>query len=101
MSQHTFASQVEAQRVMSAWNVDALDFRVYRVKDPLEFFKHIEDPHQFGGRAPPRHAISPRSSASTSGSAACARDIRRRHPRSIHRIRQRALRSLARESRPT
>ena len=38
---------------MSAWNVDALEFRVYRVNDPLEFFKQIEDPHQFGGRAPP------------------------------------------------
>jgi alpha-2-macroglobulin len=52
MSQRTFASQSKPSIFMSAWNVDALDFRVYRVKDPLEFFKLIEDPHQFGGRAP-------------------------------------------------
>jgi uncharacterized protein YfaS (alpha-2-macroglobulin family) len=60
MSQRTFASQSKPSVLMSAWNVDALDFRVYRVKDPLEFFKLIEDPHQFGGRAPtPVRDLSP------------------------------------------
>ncbi len=28
--------------------VDHLDFRVYRVKDPLQFFKQLDDPHQMG-----------------------------------------------------
>jgi uncharacterized protein YfaS (alpha-2-macroglobulin family) len=60
MSQRTFASHSKPNVQMSAWNVDALDFRVYRVKDPLEFFKQIEDPHQFGGRAPrPAHDLTP------------------------------------------
>ena len=60
MSQHTFASQSKPSVLTSAWNVDALDFRVYRVKDPLEFFKLIEDPHQFGGRAPtPARDLTP------------------------------------------
>ncbi len=60
MSQHTFASQSKPSVFLSAWNVDALDFRVYRVKDPLEFFKQIEDPHQFGGRAPaPARDLTP------------------------------------------
>src|SRR5215831_3674016 len=41
---------------MSAWNVDSLEFRVYRVDDSLKFFQQIEDPHRFGGAvpAPPR-----------------------------------------------
>ncbi|MEJ7617020.1 MAG: hypothetical protein WKF30_08685 [Pyrinomonadaceae bacterium] len=28
--------------------VDHLDFRVYRVKDPVKFFKNLDDPHQIG-----------------------------------------------------
>ena len=52
MSQRTFPSQAQPSVLLSAWNVDALDFRVYRVKDVLEFFKLLEDPHQFGGHAP-------------------------------------------------
>ena len=52
MSQRTFASQSQPSILLSAWNVDALDFRVYRVKDVREFFKLLEDPHQFGGHAP-------------------------------------------------
>jgi hypothetical protein len=33
-------------------NVTSLEFRVYRVKDPLAFFQKLEDLHGFGGRAP-------------------------------------------------
>src|SRR5439155_835430 len=40
---------------LSAFNIDALEFRVYRVNDPLQFFRQLENPHQFGGR-PPRPA---------------------------------------------
>ncbi len=41
---------------LSAWNVDALEFRVYRVKDPQKFFEQLDDPHQFGRLSlqPPR-----------------------------------------------
>ncbi len=48
----TFGSNGKPQVGLSAWNVDSLEFRVYRVQDPLKFFQQIEDPHQFGGRAP-------------------------------------------------
>ncbi|MBY0373104.1 MAG: hypothetical protein K2Q23_03870, partial [Bryobacteraceae bacterium] len=41
---------------VEAWTsgVGALEFRVYRVKDPLAFFEQLEDPHSFGGQVPPR-----------------------------------------------
>jgi alpha-2-macroglobulin len=48
----TFASGGRPSVSLTAWNVDALEFRVYRVSDPLQFFEQLEDPHQFGGRAP-------------------------------------------------
>ena len=32
--------------------VNALEFRVYRVNDPVRFFEQLRDPHQFGGKAP-------------------------------------------------
>jgi uncharacterized protein YfaS (alpha-2-macroglobulin family) len=51
-SARTFGPHGKPSVSMSAWNVDALQFRVYRIHDPLQFFQQIEDPHQFGGRAP-------------------------------------------------
>ncbi|MBZ5607180.1 MAG: alpha-2-macroglobulin [Acidobacteriia bacterium] len=48
----TFGSNGKPQVGLSAWNVDSLEFRLYRIQDPLKFFQQIEDPHQFGGRAP-------------------------------------------------
>ncbi|HZI46414.1 MAG TPA: MG2 domain-containing protein, partial [Pyrinomonadaceae bacterium] len=39
----------ETARVWASYqNVDFLDFRVYRVKDPNKFFKQLDDPHQMG-----------------------------------------------------
>ena len=40
--------------VIQLWaqGVDTLQFRVYRVKDPVAFFGQLEDEHQFGGQAP-------------------------------------------------
>src|ERR1043166_4659696 len=39
----------ESARVWASYqNVDYLDFRVYRVKDPNKFFKQLDDPHQMG-----------------------------------------------------
>src|SRR6185369_11861577 len=49
----TFASNGKPSVELSALNVDSLEFRVYRVEDPIKFFQQIENPHQFGGRAAP------------------------------------------------
>jgi uncharacterized protein YfaS (alpha-2-macroglobulin family) len=38
---------------LSAQNVDQLEFRLYRVKDPVKFFRQLPDPRGFGGAAPP------------------------------------------------
>lgn len=39
----------ESARMWASYqNVDYLDFRVYRVKDPSKFFKQLDDPHQMG-----------------------------------------------------
>jgi len=39
----------ESARVWASYqNIDYLDFRVYRVKDPNKFFKQLDDPHQMG-----------------------------------------------------
>src|SRR5438093_1845525 len=37
-----------------AQGVDHLQFRVYRVHDPVAFFERLDDDHRFGGRAPRR-----------------------------------------------
>src|SRR3954470_17357763 len=39
----------ESARLWASYqNIDYLDFRVYRVKDPSKFFKQLDDPHQMG-----------------------------------------------------
>jgi uncharacterized protein YfaS (alpha-2-macroglobulin family) len=39
----------ESARVWASYqNIDYLDFRVYRIKDPNKFFKQLDDPHQMG-----------------------------------------------------
>src|SRR5690349_24871383 len=39
----------ESARLWASYqNVDYLDFRVYRIKDPNTFFKQLDDPHQMG-----------------------------------------------------
>jgi hypothetical protein len=48
----TFATDGKANVQLSAWNVDSLEFRVYRIEDPVAFFEQLPEPHQFGGRAP-------------------------------------------------
>src|SRR5262249_41154157 len=39
---------------MWSQNLDALEFRVYRVKDPILFFQKMEDVHRVGAAAAPR-----------------------------------------------
>jgi len=48
----TFAPGEKASVELSAADIMDLDFRVYRVDDPVKFFEQLEDPHMFGGRAP-------------------------------------------------
>jgi hypothetical protein len=48
----TFGAGGKASVQLSAWNVDSLEFRVYRIEDPVAFFEQLPEPHQFGGRAP-------------------------------------------------
>jgi alpha-2-macroglobulin len=58
-SSHTFGSNGAPTVALSASNVDALDFRVYRINDPVQFFQQLEDPHEFGGSVPrPPHQPS-------------------------------------------
>ena len=39
----------ETARLWTSYqNIDYLDFRVYRIKDPARFFKQLEDPHEMG-----------------------------------------------------
>ena len=39
----------ESARLWASYqNIDYLDFRIYRVKDPNKFFKQLDDPHEMG-----------------------------------------------------
>ena len=52
-SSRTFGSNGTPNVALSASNVDSLDFRVYRINDPVQFFEQLEDPHEFGGHVAP------------------------------------------------
>jgi|HubBroStandDraft_1064217.scaffolds.fasta_scaffold00002_19 uncharacterized protein YfaS (alpha-2-macroglobulin family) len=58
-SSRTYAPGQKVSIDMWAQNVDTLEFRVYRVNDPVKFFVDLGDAHQFGGRAPrPPHKLT-------------------------------------------
>ena len=46
----TYGTNERPRLWVSYQGVDSLDFRVYRVSDPVKFFKQLDDPHQFGDR---------------------------------------------------
>ncbi|MBK7929016.1 MAG: alpha-2-macroglobulin [Bryobacterales bacterium] len=49
----TFAPEEEPRVSVSASRVKQLEFRLYRVNDPVVFFEEkLQDEHQFGGQAP-------------------------------------------------
>ncbi|MCX6629556.1 MAG: MG2 domain-containing protein, partial [Candidatus Solibacter sp.] len=50
-SMRTFGAGGKPSVSLSAWNVAALEFRVYRIDDPVQFFQQLESAHEFGGRA--------------------------------------------------
>ncbi len=47
-SRQTFAPSQQPKVWISFRQVDHLDFRVYRVKDPIQFFSKLKDAHTFG-----------------------------------------------------
>jgi alpha-2-macroglobulin len=52
----TFRPNEKPKIQLYAHDVDALEFRVYKVKDPLKFFQQLDDVHQFGPQySPPEH----------------------------------------------
>ena len=52
-TQRTFAPGEKVGITYTAQNVASLEFRVYKVNDPVRFFQQLPDPHSFGGQAPP------------------------------------------------
>jgi len=46
----TYGTGDRARVWINYQGIDHLDFRVYRVKDPVKFFKQLADPHQMGER---------------------------------------------------
>lgn len=60
-SNQTFAEGAEPTVGVWAFGVTDLNFRVYRVDNPVAFFASLDEPHRFGGRAPqppsPRTAL--------------------------------------------
>jgi hypothetical protein len=51
-SSRTWTSRENPSVQVSAWDVESLEFRLYRVSDPLRFFSELKDLHEFGGREP-------------------------------------------------
>src|ERR1022692_291736 len=37
---------------VSSWGMESLEFRLYRIQDPVRFFADLKALHQFGGREP-------------------------------------------------
>lgn len=52
VSNRTFGVGEKASVTVSSSGMGSLEFRVYRVNDPVKFFEQLEDPHQFGGTHP-------------------------------------------------
>ena len=46
----TYSPNEPARLWASYQNIDHLDFRVYRIKDPNKFFKQLDDPHAMGDK---------------------------------------------------
>ena len=43
----TYATNERPRLWLSYRDIDAIDFRVYRVGDPAKFFRGLDDPHRF------------------------------------------------------
>jgi len=51
-SSRTFMPGEKPEIAVSAHNVKQLEFRVYRVNNPVKFFSQMQELHNFGGQAP-------------------------------------------------
>ncbi len=51
-SDRTYLPGEKAEVAVYSHNVSALQFRVYRVNDPVKFFSQLQEMHSFGGQAP-------------------------------------------------
>jgi len=51
-SNQTFGTHSKPSISISSWAVDSLEFRVYRIGDPVKFFQQLENAHQFGAHTP-------------------------------------------------
>ncbi len=51
-SSKTFLSGEKPEIAVNAHNVKQLEFRVYRVNDPVKFFGQMQELHNFGGQGP-------------------------------------------------
>lgn len=59
-SGRTFGPDEKAFVNLSAVSVESLDFRVYRVNNPVRFFQKLDEPHSFGEQtARPDRALTP------------------------------------------
>ncbi|MDT7604218.1 MAG: alpha-2-macroglobulin, partial [Acidobacteriota bacterium] len=48
MTNRSYGTNERARLWLNYRDIDAIDFRVYRVNDPSKFFHGLENPHQFG-----------------------------------------------------
>ncbi len=51
-SERTYLPGEKVEIAVYSHNVSALQFRVYRVNDPIKFFSQLQEMHSFGGQAP-------------------------------------------------
>ena len=51
-SERTYLPGEKVEVAVYTHNVSALQFRVYRVNDPIKFFSQLQEMHSFGGQAP-------------------------------------------------
>ena len=51
-SDRTYLPGEKVEVAVYSHNVSALQFRVYRVNDPIKFFTQLQEMHSFGGQAP-------------------------------------------------
>jgi uncharacterized protein YfaS (alpha-2-macroglobulin family) len=49
-SSRTYATADRARVWLNYKGIDQIDFRVYKIKDPVTFFKNLDNPHEMGDR---------------------------------------------------
>ncbi len=71
-SQRTYLPGEKPEISVNAHNVNQLEFRVYRVNNPVKFFSQMQELHNFGGQGPamPRSRRTPGWRNFTPGSIA-------------------------------